>query len=139
MRRAHTIRLGSIGAFLMGLTAMYSAGQSQPDYRTGSLPREEVQPVYSPDPSDSWNQVFNALFARTVRLRLSKEFAGALPSERIQAEGFPDLAVSATTFERIESGDRAIEPLDPFLVHIGSRAPANAYCSSRLSLGSSER
>ena len=52
----------SIGAFLMGLIATYSAGQSQPDYRTGSLPREEVQPIYSPDPSDSWNRVFNALF-----------------------------------------------------------------------------
>ena len=36
--------------------------------------------------------------------------------------GFPDLPVSTSTFERIESGDRAIEPLDPFLVHIGSRS-----------------
>jgi hypothetical protein len=36
--------------------------------------------------------------------------------------GFPDLPVSTTTFERIEIGDRAIEPLDPFLVHAGSRS-----------------
>jgi hypothetical protein len=52
MRGAHTIRLGTIGAFLMGLTATYSAWQPQPDSRTGSLPHEEVQPIYSPDLSD---------------------------------------------------------------------------------------
>jgi hypothetical protein len=106
----------------MGLIATYSAGQPQKDYRTGSLPHEEVQPIYSPDLLDFWNQVFNVLFSRTVRLRLSKEFAGAAPLERVQVEGFPNLAVTTTTFQRIEIGDRAIEPLDPFLVHIGSRS-----------------
>ncbi len=84
-------------------------------------PPEEVLPVYSPDPADSWNRVFHALFARTVRVRLSKEFAGAAPLERVEVSGFPDLPVSTSTFERSESGDRAIEPLDPFLVHAGSR------------------
>jgi len=81
-----------------------------------------VQPIYSPDLSDSWNRAFCALFARTVRLRLSQEFAGTAPLERVQVMGFPDLPVSTSTFERIESGDRAIEPLDPFRVHIGSRS-----------------
>jgi hypothetical protein len=122
MRGAHTIRLGTIGAFLMGLSATHSAWQLQPDYRTGSLPREEVQPIYSPDLSDCWNRVFNALFSRTVRVRFSKEFAGAAPLERVEVMGFPDLPVSTSTFERFESGDRAIEPLDPFPVHAGSRS-----------------
>jgi hypothetical protein len=81
-----------------------------------------VQPIYAPDPSDSWNRAFNALFTRTVRLRLSKEFAGAALLERVKISGFPDLAISTTTYERIESGDRAIEPLDPLLVHIVSRS-----------------
>ena len=122
MRRRETIRLGMIGAILMGLTAMYAAGQPAPNDRTGSLPPEEVQPVYSPDPTDSWNLAFHTLFARTVRVRLSKEFAGAAPLERVRVNGFPDLAISMSNFERIESGDRAIEPLDPFPVHIGSRS-----------------
>jgi hypothetical protein len=122
MRNAHTIRLGTMGAFLMSLFATYSAGQSQPDYRKGSLPLEEVQPVYSPDLSDSWNRIFNALFSRTVRSRLSKEFAGAASLERVEVMGFADLPVSTSIVERLESGDRAIEPLDPLLVHIGSRS-----------------
>jgi hypothetical protein len=122
MRGTHTTRHGMIGAFLMGLAATSSAGQSVSNDRAGSLPAEEVLPVYSPDPADSWNRVFNSLFSRTVRLRLSKEFAGAAPLEQVQVMGFPDLPVSTSTFERIESGDRAIEPLDPFMVHIGSRS-----------------
>jgi hypothetical protein len=122
MKRAHTVRIGSIGALVVGLIAISTSGQPQPDYRAGSLPHEEVQPIYSPDRSDSWNRAFNSLFARTVRLRLSKEFAGTAPLERVEVMGFPDLPVSTRTFERIESGDRAIEPLDPFRVHIGSRS-----------------
>ncbi len=122
MRRFHTARLVMTAVLLMSLTASYSAGQPAPYDPAGSLPPEEVQPVYSPDPSDSWNRVFHALFARTVRARLSKELAGAAPLERVQVSGFPDLAVSTSAFERSESGDRAIEPLDPFRVHIGSRS-----------------
>jgi hypothetical protein len=121
MRRTHMTRPGMFGAFLMGLAATSAAGQSVSNDRAGSLPPEEVLPVYSPDPADSWNRVFHALFARTVRVRLSKDFAGAAPLERVEVSGFPHLAVSTTTSERSESGDRAIEPLDPFLVHAGSR------------------
>ncbi len=122
MGRKITTRLGMVGALLMSLTATSPAGQPGPNVRRGSLPPEEVQPVYSPDPADSWNRVFNVLFARTVRSRLSKEFAGAELLEPVQVEGFHEFFVSTSTFERIESGDRSIEPLDPFLVHIGSRS-----------------
>jgi hypothetical protein len=121
MRRTHTNRPEIIGVFLMGLTATSFAAQPVSGDRGGSRPPEEVLPVYSPDPADSWNRVFNALFSRTVRLRLSKEFAGTAPLERVEVMGFPELSVSTSTFERIDSGDRAIEPLDPFLVHAGSR------------------
>jgi hypothetical protein len=83
MRRTHMTRHGMFGAFLLGLAATSSTGQSVSSDRAGSLPPEEVLPVYSPDPADSWNRVFQALFARTVRVRLSKEFAGAAPLERV--------------------------------------------------------
>jgi hypothetical protein len=111
-----------MGAFLMGLTATSAAGQSAPNDRTGSLPPGEVQSVYSPDPADSWNRSFHGLFARTVRARVSKELAGAASLERVRVHGFPDLSITTTSLKRIESGDRAIEPLDPFPVHAGSRS-----------------
>jgi hypothetical protein len=81
---------------------------------------DKPQTIFSADPSDSWNRIFRLLFTRTVRARLSEEFAGSSPLERVQVMGFPELPVTVETFERIESGDRAIEPLDPFPVHIGS-------------------
>jgi hypothetical protein len=109
-----------LATILAVLTADHSAGQAGLDYRTGSLSNDRPQPVYSADPSDSWNRIFHALFTRTVRLRLSGGFAAAAPLERVEVMGFPDLQVSKTIFERIESGDRAIEPLDPFPVHVGS-------------------
>lgn len=109
----------AVGSFLLGLGMLDCLAQ-EPDYRTGSLPDDRPRPVYSAEPSDSWNRIFNALFTRTVRFRLSEEFAGAAPLERIQVMGFPDLSVSRDTSERIEGGDRPIEPLDPFPVHSGS-------------------
>ncbi len=140
MRGAHTIRLGTMGAFLTSLFATYSTGQSQPDYRKGSLPLEEVQPVYSPDLSDSWNRIFNALFSRTVRSRLSKEFAGAASLERVKVMGFADLPVSTSVFKATSPAatapsSRSIRSWST----LARAAPANVCYSSRLSLGSSER
>ena len=110
----------SIAAILAASIAASSAAQSGPDYLRGSLPQDRPQPVYAADPSDSWNRIFHALFTRTVRARVSEEFAAAAPLERVRVMGFPDLPVSRASFERIEGGDRAIEPLDPFPLHIGS-------------------
>jgi hypothetical protein len=115
-------------ALIVGLTALPSLAQSALDYHTDSLTKDEPQPTYSADPSDPWNRIFHALFTRTVRARLTEEFAVSAPSERVRALGFPELAVSTNTFERIESGDRAIEPLDPFPVHKGARhAPQRVF------------
>jgi hypothetical protein len=101
-------------------SATPSPGQSGPDVRMGSLAKDEPQPVYSADAADSWNRIFYNLFTRTVRARLSAEFAGDAPLEQVEVMGFPRLLVSAATVERIEGGDRAIEPLDALPVHMGS-------------------
>ena len=77
-------------------------------------------PVYSPDPADSWNRVFHA-FPPVPCACGSRRSSPAQHPWNGSRMGFPDLPVSTRIFERSESGDRAIEPLDPFLVHAGSR------------------
>ena len=90
------------------------------DPMAGTLSRDEPQAVYSPDPADPWNRVFHALFSRTIRARVTGDFRGAAPLETTKATG-RELEVSKKFFERIEGGDRAIEPLDPFASSFGSK------------------
>jgi hypothetical protein len=120
MRAPIALARSIMPALALTLVAAPSPGQSGPDVRTGSLAKDGPQPVYSADATDSWNRIFHALFTRTVRVRLSEEFAGDARLEPFRAMGFPDLSISATAVERIEVGDRAIEPLDPLPVHMGS-------------------
>jgi len=88
--------------------------RAQPgDYRSGSLDRDESQAVYADVPGDSWNRIFYDLFTRTVSTRLSSQFPDALPLIRFPTMGFPSFAVSTHLFQRIEDGDRAIDPLYP--------------------------
>jgi hypothetical protein len=83
---------------------------AQREYET-SLPA-----VYSKDPQDSWNRIFRALFTRTVTVRLTNEYAeGAAFSG---TAGFQHIPISAKTFERLESGDHAIEPLYPSFLNL---------------------
>ena len=84
-----------------------------PDYRAGSLVKDEPQAIYATDPADAWNRIFYCLFTRSVRTRLSDDFQEGKPFDRVSVMGFPQLLVSRQSFERIESGDRAIEPLYP--------------------------
>jgi hypothetical protein len=65
--------------------------------------------------------VFSSLFTRTVKARVSAEFADRGPFTQIQYGQFPhELSVSTRVFERTETGDRAIEPLYPsFLSSVG--------------------
>lgn len=79
------------------------------------------QAVYSPNPNDSWNIIFYHLFTRRVRTRLTDEFPDSGPLVKAEVMGFPEgLSVSTRIFERIESGDRAIEPLYPsFITSVG--------------------
>jgi hypothetical protein len=70
--------------------------------------------VYAPDPDDSWNRIFSSLFTRAVRARLSSELPEGAPFARTEYVQLPhELSVSTRTFERVETGDRAIEPLYP--------------------------
>jgi hypothetical protein len=96
---------------VVGLTA----AQSLPDLedRSGTLSRDAPHPVYAPDADDPWNRIFYCLFTRAVQARLSQEFQKGAPLNLAQGTGVPQLPVRQRPFERIESGDRAIEPLYP--------------------------
>lgn len=80
-------------------------------------PTTERAAIYAHDPNDPWNRIFFCLFTRTVKTRLAAELDAGSPSTRIQYVGFPhDLAVSTRLSERVEIGDRAIEPLYPSFI-----------------------
>jgi hypothetical protein len=72
--------------------------------------------VYSKDPQDSWNRIFRALFTRTVTARLTNEYAAGAPFSG--TAGFQHIPISKKTVERLESGDRAIEPLYPSFLNL---------------------
>jgi hypothetical protein len=82
----------------------------------GSLARSEPQSIYAPDPADAWNQVFFLLFTRTIPSRVMADGAPAF------ASGDHRLALSDRRVTRIESGDRAIDPLYPSWLWMGSTA-----------------
>jgi hypothetical protein len=83
----------------------------------GSLARDEPQPIYAPDPDDPWNQAFYLLFTRTVAARVLAD--GASP---LVGPGVDPLSVTDRSVTRIESGDRAIDPLYPSWHWMNSRA-----------------
>jgi len=87
--------------------------QSMLNWRTGSLPKDEPQSVYHPDPQDAWNRIFYCLFTRTIKTRLSEDFGEGAPFASAQLMGFPDARVSENLFERIEGGDGSNDPLYP--------------------------
>lgn len=97
---------------LVGLSFFCVATDSA-DYRAGSLAKLEPQAIYAADPHDSWNRIFFLLFTRSVETRLTDDFKDHAPYDSIGVMGNPSLAVTRETFERIESGDRAIDPLYP--------------------------
>lgn len=80
----------------------------------GSFARSAPQSIYAPDPQDAWNQVFFFLFTRTVASRVIAD--GAAPF----GAGDDRLALSERRVTRIESGDRAIDPLYPSWLWMGS-------------------
>ena len=97
--------------------------QSPSDYRAGSLVKQEPQSIYAADPHDSWNRIFYLLFTRTTEFRLTDDFKEAGPFAPSAAMRNPALPVSSRTFERIEGGDRSIDPLYPnFLSSKGAEA-----------------
>ncbi len=110
------------GMLILGIVGAFCYAQSdsaRPNYLSGSLARDEPQAIYASDANDSWNRIFHCLFTRTVQTRLSNDFPSAAPFQPAQAMGQSDLKISTKTFTRIESGDRAIDPLYPSFLNRG--------------------
>lgn len=104
------------------LASLCGIGTDIADYRAGSMARLEPQPIYSADPHDPWNRIFYLLFTRKVETRLSDDFKAEGPFVLASAMGNPSLQATSRTVERIESGDRAVDPLYPnFLSSKGSQ------------------
>ena len=95
------------------LAAVCCVATDTADYRAGSLAKLEPQPIYSPNPHDAWNRIYYLLFTRAVETRLTDDFKADGPWESVSGMGNPSLPVTIRTVERIESGDRAIDPLYP--------------------------
>jgi hypothetical protein len=85
------------------------------DGRVGSLVREP-QAIYVSDPHDAWNQVFFILFTRSITARV------VAPESPVFFSGDPNVRLGDTRITRIESGDRAIDPLYPSWLWMNSLA-----------------
>jgi hypothetical protein len=101
--------------------------KTAPDYRAGSLAKEGPQGVYATDPTDPWNRIFYCLFTRTVQTRLADDFPEGKPFD-IKVRG---LSVSRRLFQRIEPGDRAIEPFYPSHFVRYGKAPFERWVALR--------
>jgi hypothetical protein len=112
LSRRRLSRLAGIVLHFVALGLLCSA-QSGLNPRLGSLPKDEPQAIYHPDPGDSWNRIFYCLFTRTVKTRLSQDFSEGAPFISGRMGIYSELRFSASLFERIESGDGANDPLYP--------------------------
>src|SRR5215831_1232054 len=107
------VRILSMLFLGLAVASMACLAQTPPAYRAGSLTKQEPQSIYAVDPQDSWNRIFYLLFTRTVKVRLADNFEEGAPFVPVRiATRLPQMA-SARTFERVESGDRAVDPLYP--------------------------
>jgi hypothetical protein len=110
------------GSSLLALGLAFAAAVEGPqappkfDPLRDSLARDEAQAIYAPDVTDSWNRIFYLLFTRQIRSRLLEEHAMPVPMAH------ESLALSERRVTRIESGDRAIDPLYPSWTWMGSSA-----------------
>lgn len=93
--------------FVVAAAFLLLGSQQRFDPVHGSLARQAVQPIYAADTADAWNQLFFLLFTRTVSARVVDD--RALPF----AAGDERLAITDRRVTRIESGDRAVDPLYP--------------------------
>jgi hypothetical protein len=105
---------GTLAFLLVGLTPVPQPPATAFDPLRGSLARREPLAVYSPDPADPWNQAFFLLFTQTIQSRVIAD--GALPF----ASGDERLRLTDRRVTRIEGGDRAIDPLYPSWLWMGS-------------------
>jgi hypothetical protein len=117
-------------AVLLGVWTAGAAGEPLP-HRAGSLAKEEPQAVYAPDPADAWNRLFYCCFTRTVRTHLSEDFPEGAPFDPVNVMGRPGLPVSTRLFERIEGGDRSLEPFYPSFFTLYGRSPFRLWVQPR--------
>ena len=76
--------------------------------------RDQPQAIYGPTPDDPWNRLFHLLFTRTIEARVPA-------SDVVEFQAGDDrLKLSPRVVRRIESGDRAIDPLYPSWLWMGS-------------------
>lgn len=120
--------LAALAACLLAATSISPTALS--DETKSSTPTDAPRPIYSDDPKDAWNRIFHALFTRKVRARLSDEFPEGAPFGFVR-ESFPRVRASARLFERVEVGDRAVEPLYPSF--IGAAGPSEVLKEPRYS------
>jgi len=101
---------------LCGCLALSGQRASSVDTLRDSLPRDEPQTIYDPSPVDPWNQLFHLLFTRTIAARVPA-------SDAVEFQAGDDrLKLSPRVVTRIESGDRAIDPLYPSWLWMDSAA-----------------
>jgi hypothetical protein len=113
------------GIAVMALAAAHGLQRTDQPTEAAAWVRlaEAPEKIYSDNPNDSWNRIFYYLFSRRVTARLSSEFPDAAPFEKLADVEFMHLEKSTRTFVRVETGDRAIDPLYPsFLRDDGIRA-----------------
>src|SRR5262245_56828416 len=128
LSRRRLPRLAVIVLHVAALALLCSA-QSGLNPRSGSLPKDEPQAIYHPDPADSWNRIFYCLFTRTVKTRLSQDFSEGAPFISGRMGIYSEFRFSASLFDRRESGDGANDPLYP-----GSVGAAQALVEPRYSM-----
>ncbi len=108
----------SLFPLLALVSAAVAGGPQAPrvfDPLRDSLARDQAQAIYAPDVADPWNRIFYLLFTRQIRGRL-------LAGSATPGMDHESLALSDRRVTRIESGDRAIDPLYPSWTWMGSGA-----------------
>lgn len=103
----------SLILIVISLPITWSTAMAPSDYRAGSLAKQEAQSIYTADPHDSWNRIFYLLFTRSIKFRLTEDFGHGDSFVPVSVMGDASLSATSQIFERIESGDRAIDPLYP--------------------------
>ena len=68
--------------------------------------------IYSDNPADPWNRIFQSLFTRTIKSRLSDAFSEGAPFRPLR-DGMLRVKASSRVVDRLEIGDRPIDPLYP--------------------------
>jgi hypothetical protein len=100
--------------FLTASSSRSSSGKSTDKVQ------DAPQPIYSENSDDPWNRIFYHLFTRRIELHVSNEYPEGAPFTEFR-QGSRRL-ISTRTFERLEIGDRAIDPLYPnFFSDTGAR------------------